>query len=198
MTNPRGRPREYDPDQALDAAMMVFWAQGFSGTSLDDLASAMNMNRPSLYNAFGDKESLYRLALAGVVAELKRGVGASLSAEPDLEKGLRSFYYSALEIYFATEPAPGCFVMCTAPVEALTHPEVRSDVRAVIAELDGVLSRRFAKAQADRQFPAAGDPKAAAKVAQAVLHSLAIRARSGESKASLRKMARDAVRVLST
>src|ERR1700683_5871232 len=55
----RGRPREYDPEQALAKAAESFWKGGYAGTSLDDLVAATGMNRPSLYAAFGDKRDLY-------------------------------------------------------------------------------------------------------------------------------------------
>ena len=63
MKRSRGRPRQYDEETALRAAADVFWTKGFSATSLDDLSSAMGMNRPSIYRAFGDKEAIYRRAL---------------------------------------------------------------------------------------------------------------------------------------
>ncbi|MGC3988741.1 MAG: TetR/AcrR family transcriptional regulator [Chthoniobacteraceae bacterium] len=59
----KGRPRAFDPEQALDRAMRVFWSKGYVGASLSDLTEAMGINRPSLYAAFGNKESLFRLAL---------------------------------------------------------------------------------------------------------------------------------------
>jgi len=59
----RGRPRCFDTDKALDSAMHVFWQKGYQGASLSDLTGAMGINRPSLYAAFGDKESLYRKVL---------------------------------------------------------------------------------------------------------------------------------------
>src|SRR5207249_12070658 len=59
----RGRPRDFDIDKALDKAMRVFWRKGYLGTSLSDLTKSMGINRPSLYSAFGDKQSLFHKAL---------------------------------------------------------------------------------------------------------------------------------------
>lgn len=176
--------------------MQLFWSRGFAATSLDDLADAMDMNRPSMANAFGDKEAIYRRALARFVAQLDERVGAPLLAEPDLSKALERFFADMLGIYFSADPAPGCMVFCTAVVEARTRPGVRDDAKRIVRELDDLLAKRFALAQQAGAFPADADCRAAAQMTQAVLHSLALRARTGASKASLAKLARHTVHVL--
>jgi AcrR family transcriptional regulator len=179
-----GRPRLFDEDAALDRALELFWQRGLAGASLDELAAAMGMRRPSVANAFGDKEALYRRALARF-ADRARSAAATQLAEPDLARALEGFYLAALEVYCAGDPPAGCLVVCTAPAAALVHPDVRGDLLGVVRDLDAALTRRFAQA-------GDADPALSAKLAQAVLHTLAIRARAGESKASLRRLARAA------
>jgi len=189
----RGRPRQFDVDEVLDRAQRLFWVRGLSGTSLDNLAAAMDMNRPSLQNAFGNKEAIYRLVLERFVGRMRAEVGTLLFDEPDLRTALRNFYDSAIKVYLASEPALGCLVMCTAPLEASTHPEVQRELRRIISELDGILLARFRQAIAEAQLPPTADCAMAAKVTQGILHSVALRARAGEPRASLRKMAHRAV-----
>ncbi len=58
-----GRPRGFDRDAALEAAMLLFWRKGFAATSMNDLCDAMGIRSPSLYAAFGSKEALYLEAI---------------------------------------------------------------------------------------------------------------------------------------
>jgi AcrR family transcriptional regulator len=176
---PPGRPRLFDEEAALERALELFWQRGLAGASLDELAAAMGLGRPSLANAFGDKQALYRRALARF-ADRARAGAAEARVEPELARALERFYLAALDVYCASDPPAGCLVICTAPAAALVHPEVRADLLAVVRELDAALARRFAQA-------GDAEPALSAKLAQAVLHTLAIRARAGESKASLRR-----------
>ena len=85
---PVGRPREFDADLALDRALELFWRNGYEGASINEIAEAMGVSKPSLYAAFGDKESLYLRALARY-GERQRAVHARvLDAEPDARRAV--------------------------------------------------------------------------------------------------------------
>jgi AcrR family transcriptional regulator len=189
----RGRPPKYIREDALENALQTFWSRGYSATTLDHLAESMGMNRPSIYGAFGDKEALYRASLEHFIAKMHESLSAEVSNEPDLRVALERLYEGALAVYFTKGPSRGCFVFCTAPAEAMELPLVQDILGRLLKELDALLTMRFREAQASAAFPAEQDAALAAKLAQAVLHSLALRARAGESRASLRRMAKAAV-----
>src|SRR6202020_977184 len=76
----RGRPREFCVDEALTAALRVFWRHGFEGASMNDLTEAMGITRPSLYAAFGNKEALFHKALDLYERDKLAYVGEALAA----------------------------------------------------------------------------------------------------------------------
>lgn len=194
----RGRPRKYDPDTALAAATAVFHSRGYSAASLDDLAEEMNMTRPSLYNAFGDKASLYQHTLQRFIEMMRRSAEQELGRHERLEDALTAFYLAALDAYLADEDRRGCFVFCTAPAEAANNSEVAATMALTINEINDALSSRFEQARAAGEIGKTTDTAVAAQMAQAVLHSLALRARSGEPRAALQRFVRAAAGNLSS
>jgi len=195
MKRNRGRPRKFNADEALGSALQVFWSNGFSGTSLDNLADAMEIKRPSIYNAFGDKQSLYRAALRAFQCQLNGGMETLLQGG-DLKTNLNQFFTKALDVYTAGETPLGCFIFCTAPAEAIVHPDVRADILAITTNTDEVLKGFFEGAQKTGQLPSGTDPMIAAQLTQATLHSLALRSRAGQPRTTLNKMARGAVEMI--
>ena len=191
---PRGRPRGYDPDTALRRATQSFWRRGYSGTSLDDLTNAMDMNRPSLYGAFGDKRALYLAALDRYVVESAEQMRAALSEDVPLAQGLQRVYDGALALYFADAKAPlGCFLIGTAATEAAGDAAVRKRLGGGLAELTRRFEARFAAARKSGEIRKGSDPAFLAEMASAVLFSIALRARAGDPRAKLRAFARSAV-----
>ncbi len=175
----RGRPRAYDPDTAINAALEVFRAHGYSGTSLDMLSKATAMNRPSLYAAFGNKKAIYRAALAFHQRRLRRKLGRVLFAGSGLREDLTQFYLAALEEYRSPKHGHvGCSTLCTATTEAMQDSDIRGDLSIALNRIDAAFRRRFRQAAAE--YPQL-DPRSVAYVAASILHSLAIRVRADQS-----------------
>lgn len=192
----RGRPPTYDRDGALRAIRDIFWNRGFSATSLDDISAAAGMNRPSLYGAFGDKREMYLAALRMFATESSRELQKALQA-PTLREALQAFYARAIQDYLSGQGGPrGCLVICTAVTEATTDPAIRSELAAILAGIDSAVTARIARAQADGDRCAGGDPTALASVATSVLHSVAVRARAGARRGELLKIGRTAAELI--
>jgi TetR/AcrR family transcriptional regulator, copper-responsive repressor len=186
----RGRPRAYDPDEALERATDAFWRQGYSGTSLDALSAATRMNRPSLYGAFGDKHALYAATLERYIADGRRQMEAALDERLPVRDALMRVYDGALAMYFPSKGAAcGCFLIGTAVTEAMTDTDIRERLGRGLDEFDRLFERRIRYAQTLGELSETADPGALAGVASALLHSLAMRSRAGDSRAALRATA---------
>lgn len=193
----RGRPRAYDPDAALARARDVFWEGGFTGSSLDALSAATAMNRPSLYGAFGDKEALYLRTLERYRDESLVAIRQALDPGRSLREGLGIVYATALSTYLDERAgARGCFLIGTAAVEAVLHPVVRAMLHGSLAAFEQELEERFRLARDRGEIGAAVDPVTLARLAAAVLHSLAVRARAGEVRAILEAIADSGVAMI--
>src|SRR5262250_3383868 len=95
---PRGRPRAYDPEIALQRATESFWRAGYAATSLDDLSAATGMNRPSLYGAFGDKRELYIKSYRRYREDARAAMGKIFRDELPIRRRLERIYSVALDI----------------------------------------------------------------------------------------------------
>jgi AcrR family transcriptional regulator len=193
----RGRPRAYDENRALTRATDAFWRSGFSATSLDDLSEATAMNRPSLYGAFGDKRSLYRKTLERYVEDGRQAMREALDPSRPLREGLMRVYEGSLALYFPRgRAARGCFLIGTAVTEAVTDPGVRDILRDGLLAFDREFEARLGAAQAAGEIDSKADLETLARIASAILHTLALRSRAGDSVESLRATARAGVDLL--
>ncbi|GFZ94517.1 TetR/AcrR family transcriptional regulator [Dyella caseinilytica] len=187
---PRGRPRAYNPEHALASARDTFWQQGYSATSLDDLSEATGMNRPSLYAAFGDKRALYLAVMDRYISVSHDAMVEALAADIPLEQALMKVCDFALARYFPTQAdAHGCFLIGTSLAEAMNDVEVREKLRAALETFDHAFEDRFKVAKKRGEIPADSKPAVLAKLASAIIHTLAMRSRAGDTKASLRATA---------
>jgi AcrR family transcriptional regulator len=193
----RGRPRAYDPAAALKHATDTFWRAGYSGTSFDKISAATGMNPPSLYAAFGNKHDLYLEALERYWQISLAATREALADDRPLDEALMLAYEAALSIYFSGNGPPrGCFVIGTAVTEAVEDAKIRKSIAAGLRLTDADFEARFRTARERGELKDDADPAALAIVASATMHTIAIRARAGATRAELRELARKAVSVI--
>ncbi|MCW4462201.1 TetR/AcrR family transcriptional regulator [Sphingomonas sp. BT-65] len=183
----RGRPRAFDPDTALGAAAERFRASGYSGTSLDELAAATRLNRPSLYSAFGDKKALYLAALERTYARAERGFVRLGEADLPLRAMLERLFNAVIDGYLTGENGPaGCLFISTAATESVGDPEVRAAIARFLAMEDAQVERLLRNA-------GAAAPETQARFVTAMIHSLSVRARARAPRAELDALAQDCI-----
>src|SRR5215213_8653064 len=106
----RGRPRQFDAERALDAALMLFWRHGYEGTSLAALTDAMGINVPSLYAAFGNKETLFRKALDRYVQRPASYLPNALK-EPTARRVVDKLFAGAIGMAMNPRHPDGCLLV---------------------------------------------------------------------------------------
>ena len=174
-------------DEALTAALKVFWRQGFDATSLTDLTEAMGVSRPSLYAAFGNKESLYRKALDLYEREKLAYVQRSLAA-PTARGVAQSLLQGALDLVTGAGDPQGCFGVIATLACGEEAQSIRADVIAKRLASSAALIERFGAARATGDLPAHVDPESLAKWLFAVMQGMAVQAGAGASRADLEQV----------
>lgn len=193
----RGRPRSFDRDTALAAAMRVFWERGYENASLSELTAAMGINRPSLYAAFGDKAALFReatelyqrtMSLAGPA------LANAASARDAVETMLRAY----ADAYCNPDTPRGCLVVSA----AASCPDRETELKAMLAaNLHAVgegIKRRLKQGVEAGEVPETTDIAALASYFEAVLQGLSIQSRTGASRQRLHRIVDCAMTVWDT
>ena len=142
------RPREYDRDAALDAAMRTFWRLGYERTSYPVLEKAMNMNRGSIYAAFGDKQRLYFEALDAYITQRNDRMEAGFAdAAKPLKASLQDYFSSVIDFSFGEGEFCGC-MLANSAVELGPFDQDASDrIWEGFQATENTLYTRLVKAQ---------------------------------------------------
>lgn len=194
MSQPRGRPRSFDENQVLERALEAFWTRGFDATSLDDLTEATGLARPSLFAAFGNKESIYVRAIERYGERMRATFDASFGEELPLDEALERFFLATIDMYCAGKDGQrGCFGFCTAPAAAVEHPGIRQALARAIELTDARFETEIRRAVIRGDLDASADPQRLARTASAMLHSIAMRARAGAARGELQVIAAQTV-----
>ncbi len=190
-----GRPREFDESAVLDAATDCFWRDGYEATSVRELATSMGITGASLYNAFGDKRSLFREVLQRYAERSMRERIARLESALPPKRAVRAFIGEIVE-HSVEGDRRGCLLVNTALDTAPHDPELGAEVAARLSEIEDFFRRAIKAAQLDGSVPHDRDPADLARLLLGVTLGIRVLARSNPQRELLEGVARPALALL--
>ena len=188
-----GRPRAFDAEDALERAMQVFWRKGYEGASLSDLTEAMGINRPSLYAAFGNKESLFRK----VVERYNAGPGACAAtalAAPSAREAVEHILAATVEGLMRSDNPAKCLLMESALACDVLPGDLHREVVGHLTAGQCALRVRLERAVSEGELPPSTDCATLARYFTTVMEGLSIQATSGATRAELEAVVATALR----
>lgn len=190
----KGRPRSFDRDVALAAAMHLFWEQGFEATSIAELTSAMQITPPSLYAAFGDKKRLFRETVdryLGGVASITGAIEGAVSARAAARDLLTA---AALGDSGDHTPA-GCLLASSIVSSSAAAADVREELAALRRAIEGSLRSRIERDIAHGLLPNESDAEAMAGHVFAIVQGMSTLAKDGAGRDKLMRIVSEAMRI---
>jgi AcrR family transcriptional regulator len=183
----RGRPREFCVDEALAQALRVFWEKGYEGTSLTDLTEAMGITRPSLYAAFGNKESLFRKALDLYETEKLVYIRKALE-QPSAREVAETMLRGTIDNVTSGDGPHGCLGVITSVACGPESQSVREEVVKRGERGKRALIERFERAKAEGDLPAQVDAEGLMRVLIAMLQGISVQANQGATRQELERL----------
>jgi TetR/AcrR family transcriptional repressor of nem operon len=190
------RPREFDEGVVLDAAVNCFWTRGYEATSVRDLAAEMGITGPSLYNAFGDKRSLFRAALERYVQLWTRARIADVEKKLPPKEAVRAFIAGIIERSLDDPDRRGCMLVNAALEIAPHDAAIGAEVAVWLGEIEAFFRRAIAAAQAQGTVPPEREAKDLARLLLGVTLGVRVLARANPDRQLIEGVARPALALL--
>ncbi len=189
---PRGRPKGFIPDEALDRAVEMFWEHGYEGVDVDRIARAVNVTKPALYRAFGDKSTLLLKAVERYATTYGAPKMAAFHAEPDIHKALTAFCETTVNT--ATGDACGGCMMAAATLgQSERVTEIRSYAAKRLTAAADIFAKRFEQEMKAGRLTRTPSAKVRGRALVDLMQGLQLRAKAGIAREQLLQDARSYV-----
>jgi len=190
------RPKEFNPDDAIEKAMHVFWHKGYEATSMEDLLTAMDLNRGSLYDTFGDKRQLFLKVIDrychGFVAEKFSLLDQPGPALPTL----RRFIDEMIEVALADPQRRGCLIANTVMELSPHKKEIAGTLRQALKMAEDTFFKVLARAKQQGELKHDKDPRALARFLATMMQGTIVMIKAGASADVVKQTAETALSIL--
>ena len=184
-----GRPAEFDRTAAIQSAMNLFWERGYEAVSASDLANAMSIERSSFYNSFGDRDRVFREAMA-VYAKGQPDVAlAQVKVGQPVKPVLRRVFRELCQRRAADRR--GCLIVNSIGELVGTHPALGPEIVSALKRREKMLERLVAQAVTQREIPDSTDPRAVAHVLLTLLCGLNVISKVIRDEKTLWRISKD-------
>jgi len=184
------RPREFDETAVLEAAIQCFWSRGYEATSVRDLAEKMGITGASMYNAFGDKRSLYRRALDHYVEQSFGDRVGRFEGNFAPREAIGTFFDEIIERSLSDKQRKGCMLVNSALEMAPHDPEFQRIVAEVLVQVEGFFRRCAAAGQKDGTITTSQSAEDLARLLLSMLLGIRVLARTRPERGLLEGLMR--------
>ncbi len=190
------RTRNFDENQILEAALHLFWEKGYAATSLHDLEKGTGLNRASIYNAFGNKRSLFKRCLALYVGQVKAMLDSITGAAASSREAVKNWLLFVIDFHFNPETPGGCLVILSA-LERYQHDQETKEMVASLFRHERKVVQRVLEEGVQRgEFPAGFDCAGVAGAITATTSGMVVMALADAPVSALQEVFRAVMRLL--
>ena len=190
-----GRPQAFNPKEALDRAVEMFWEHGYEGVDVDRIARTVNVTKPCLYREFGDKSTLLLRAVQRYTETYGAPMMQAFLAETDIRKAVTAFCETTVATATGN-PRTGCLMAAAALGQSERVAEIRRHCARGLAASADLLAQRFQKEIAAKRLSARISAKVRGRVLIDMMQGIMLRARAGVPRERLLTDARSYVPVV--
>ncbi len=191
------RPKEFEREEALQAALYLFWEKGYDATTLPELLEKMSISRSSLYDTFGDKQALFREALNLYLHQFAARRMPFLRKAKSAKQGITAYFQDHIEVALADAYPGGCFVTNTATTLKTTDEQIVNLITHGTEQLEEEFHALLQRGQEAREIPRDKDIQALARLFVGIAYGINVVARVSSNRERLEGMANAAIQTLS-